>query len=209
MDFVEHCDAAFCIPEQTFSELRWVANLGVSFFTAEALTDMLNFFIDEFKNNKEELSLKWEKHKRENLPGGICEMSLAYLWAYKTKYRVENIAKLQGNEEKWCINNSLMRTQGYYKDEYSMDKSTGILKLRYVNKNGMKLPELFNKREHMWVSAKALHFHGNSKKLMCYVQKHHKKSIIDVIRFYYIPMLGRLCPRSIKTLLKKKLVRSL
>lgn len=175
LDFVERCDAAFCIPQQTYEELRWVANLGVSFYTAEALTDMLNFFIDEFKNNKAELMVKWEKHLREKLPGGICEMSLAYLWTYRTKFRVENIAKLQGAEEKWCINNSLLRTQGYYENEYKMDKLSGILKLRFVNKNDVKVPELFNENIGMWIPAKTLHFHGASKRLMCFVQKTPQK----------------------------------
>lgn len=73
-------DAGFCTCEQKYEELRWVSNIGISFFSRDALTDFIDFIIDTYKNNKELLLKKWNYHQRNNIPGGVCEMSLAYLW---------------------------------------------------------------------------------------------------------------------------------
>lgn len=86
------------------------------FFTNEAITELVDFCIDEFKLHKDELRVKWNWQQQNNIPDGIAEMPLAYLWSRKTKLKVLNMALPQ--QEYGMFDNALNQAGNYYKNYY-------------------------------------------------------------------------------------------
>lgn len=90
----EDIDIACTIPNQKY-EYSWVASPHYSFWTQKSLLDFIGFCISMYKENIHVLKRKWNWNRENNIPGGICDMSLLYLYIQQTHFRVLNLSLLQ------------------------------------------------------------------------------------------------------------------
>ena len=80
LDFVQSgFDAAYSIPEKQ-EPFVWAGSPHMSYWKVEGLKQFLEFIEDSYKNNIELLERKYQYHKESGKDGGICDMTLLYLW---------------------------------------------------------------------------------------------------------------------------------
>ena len=84
-----NADLAISIPEQK-TKYTMSASAHFSYWTIEAMKEMLNYLILAYKNRLPEIYEKWDWHKTTNSPGGICDMTLLYLFAKQYQGNVMN-----------------------------------------------------------------------------------------------------------------------
>ena len=170
----ENVDFAAIIPEvqqlgnEISNELRWTINLGTSYWTIEALSSFLDYCIDTYSNHKDLLQKKWSFHQKYKYPGGVCEMSLAYLWVNATaNLRVLNLANPKSNI--MLFNGDVNGRENYKRNEFAWNPFLGIKKIRFKNSK-----PFLKKSSGEYVRVANLHFIGNSKLLMSdYAEKEH------------------------------------
>ena len=73
-------DLAISIPEQK-TKYTMAASAHFSYWKIETMKKMLEFLIASYENELEDIYEKWNWHKETNTPGGICDMTLLYLFA--------------------------------------------------------------------------------------------------------------------------------
>lgn len=137
----------------------WSSCCHCSYWTREALDDFLNFCQETFKNNKELLQKKWNYQKEHNLAGGVCDMTLVYLWS-KDNDRVLNSAKIFDGG---TIDQNLCDRVNFREKEYRYNSFAGVKK--YVIKKdtqGRKQPYLV-KNDGTLVKVFAIHCSGRAK----------------------------------------------
>jgi len=124
------------------------------------LEEFVTFCISEYRDNKKELLLKWEWQQENNIPGGIAEMPLAYLWSRSTKLKVLNLAIPQ--QEYGIFDNAMNQDGNYYDNFYVMDKFLHIKKVKYINKH----PYFIECETKKLQKVDGLHFSTVTKKFM-------------------------------------------
>lgn len=74
-------DVSFQVPQHQ-PEYRWSASAHVSLWTAPALAIFCNFIMAEYvqEKNLERLREKWAWHQETGTPGGICDMTILYIF---------------------------------------------------------------------------------------------------------------------------------
>lgn len=135
-------DEAYAMVSTTAGQEKdygWSSCCHCSYWTREALEDFLGFCEETFRNNKELLLEKWNYQKEHNLEGGVCDMTLVYLWS-KDKDGVLNSAKVFDGG---TIDQNLCDRANYTEDEYRYNSFAGIKKYVFKkDENGNKLPYL-------------------------------------------------------------------
>lgn len=152
---------------QKEEDLTWSSCCHCSLWTIEALDDFLNFCEETFKNNKELLNKKWDYHKKNGLAGGVCDMTMAYLWS-KDKNNVLNSALVFDGG---TIDQNLCDRANYTENEYKYNNLAKIKK--YVLKkdeSGNKVPYLV-KRDNSIVKVYSIHCSGRAKAAIRYFDK--------------------------------------
>lgn len=137
----------------------WSSCCHCSYWTRQALDDFLNFCQETFKNNKELLLKKWNYHKERGLAGGVCDMTLVYLWS-KDNPRVLNSAKVFDGG---TIDQNLCDRVNFSENEYKYNSFAGIKK--YVIKkdpSGKSEPYLV-RTDGTLVKVFAIHCSGRAK----------------------------------------------
>lgn len=163
----------------------WSSCCHCSYWTRQALDDFLNFCQETFKNNKKLLLKKWDYQKKNNLAGGVCDMTLVYLWS-KDNPQVLNSAKIFDGG---TIDQNLCDRVNFSENEYKYNSFAGIKK--YVIKkdnNGRKQPYLV-RTDGTLVRVFAIHCSGRA------------KSAIKAFDISYTAV----CMSQIKALLKMRL----
>ena len=128
-------DAALEIPkDQDFdflpegNGLRMVACAGVSYFTLEAISDFTDFCIFEYSKGEDaSFAEKIRVHQDYKISGGICEMSLLYLWSREKSDRFIFRNLLLPYKGRVC-DNSMRESDIYEKNEVELSKFLGIKK---------------------------------------------------------------------------------
>jgi hypothetical protein len=163
--------AAFQIPKSQ-PDYRWSASAHCSYWTKKALDEFCRFSLSAYMErtrgiNLNTLATKWRWHQQMRQPGGICDMTLLYLW-YSWR-KTDAIAFL----EEPIINNgkvfdgatfdhNINVAENYLPDEYAM--SDGGIKAVALNNNGDYMG--WNELKGEPVKFHALHFQGGAKGLM-------------------------------------------
>jgi hypothetical protein len=167
----------------------WLSSCHFSYWTLEALEDFTNFCIEAYSNEKikDKLETKWQWHIDNNQSGGICEMTLLYLWSREnskvtTLSTVMNDMTLDLN-----INSSL----NYFEDEYQMQ--FGLKK--FIFKNG--IPYGYNRGLNKEIKFLCIHCQGEAKGLMKFLYYRQLRE------FYYIAKLFRETKVKMKQSIKK------
>ncbi len=85
---LEDYDVAFTVMLDDW-EYAWSICPAVMYFKFEALENIIDYMIDTYSYNINIFDGKLEAHKKEHMHGGICDMTLVYLW-YKNqnKYKI-------------------------------------------------------------------------------------------------------------------------
>lgn len=182
------------IPSLPFeNNLSWNAVAGVAYFKLEALKEFTNFCIDMYKNHQDILSEKWKVHQQYNLAGGVCEMSLLYLWNKKrNKQGIYNLADIS---HKYffalCAN---IENDIYQNGKY------GLKKIRFTNHIPYYLT-LDGKKQSTYL----LHFGSIQKAYMRDYFYHEKLFMYSFLKhiyiIYFIPCILRIRDKIIHTII--------
>ena len=107
------------------NDYRWSVSPHCSFWSMEAINDFTKYCIDTYSNNIEILNNKYNYHKERSIKGGICDMTLLYLWS-KNKKNIFNICVNRNNE---TFDHCLSSSENYFKNEYQLNRILGIKKV--------------------------------------------------------------------------------
>lgn len=138
----------------------WTSSCHFSFWTKEALDDFIEFSINVYKGNEflKSLEEKWSWHRKNNVPGGICEMTLLYFWSRDNS----NVIKFGKTKNGTSFDHNFNISVNYHNNEYLMEGNHK--KVRFSK--GM--PIFFNLVEGRDVVFNCIHCQGKAKKLMFY-----------------------------------------
>ena len=149
--------AGYCIPEQPYDSFYWSGSGHVSFISKDFLEDFCAFVIHSYKCDFSLLQQKIDYHVKNNILGGICDMTLLYLYYIKNEDAVFNLL-IPFNRE--VFDNNIGYSSNFSQDEYYC-------------KNGLKDIEFIANKAHV-LSTKnekiiflGLHFQGGAKSKMC------------------------------------------
>ena len=191
-DFHKH-DVAFCVDyDQNFtkygdsSELRMLANLGLSYWTINALDNFLKHCTNEYRNPSRLLK-KYEFHKKHSLPGGVCEMSSAYLWIKDNpQFRFLNLAV---EKDGFVFNSDYNFSRNYYNVEYKTNKITNFKKIKFSSNSPFPIFTTVDNRK---ISGYNIHFGGGSKRCMNDIYKNKKIGLYNYLIFFIIYLKRKL-----------------
>lgn len=137
----------------------WSSCCHCSCWTREALADFLDFCRRTFENNREPLLEKWNYHKEHGLAGGVCDMTLVYLWS-KDKPQVLNSATVFDGG---TIDQNLCDKANYSEDEYQYNNFFKIKKYVFKkDEEGNRIPYLVKKNKEL-VKVYSVHCSGRGK----------------------------------------------
>ncbi len=156
---------AYSIPEEQ-PEFRWSASAHVSMFSYATISELWRFMLDTYVSKSEtfkQLKNKYRHHLTTQTPGGVCDMTLLYLFAQT--HDVTSLCKIiDGTTFDHNINSS----ENSIKSEYDMRQVASpygpimIKNVRFVD--GM--PCCLNLDVDQDVRFNSLHFQGSAKFLM-------------------------------------------
>lgn len=162
--------AAVAIPKNQ-DNFRYTALPHCSYWTISGLIEFTNYCINTYKNNMSVLEKKYKNHLDNNIKGGICDMSLLYLWAINDKDVYNNLIP----NDKLVIDANINKNENYYENEYEYSK---LLKIKKIYK---KNNCYYFKKDNNYKKIICLHFQGRAKYLMndIYNKKNWLKIGID------------------------------
>lgn len=157
-DFQE-CDVALCWQEKQ-SEFAWCVSAHFSYWKIEVLKEFLDYVLDVYKNNITIFQDKIESHKRRyaetgEYGGGICDMTLLYLWEKATKYRTINLCKLCNN----TIYDRAINVEKINDINFKYIKSLGIKRVIFKNKT----PHFIDDKNGNLIKAPIIQAQGSTK----------------------------------------------
>lgn len=155
---LQEYDVGASFPEDQ-SNMNWTASPHASLWTVHALDSFLNFLIDAYnKDNIYKLEQKWEYHKKNNISGGICDMTLLYLWILENElvFNVFNTSKIHDGK---VFDHFLNVTEGYKKGDFIINKYLEMKVVKFVN----NVP-YFKYKDGSWVQTCTIHAQGARKK---------------------------------------------
>ena len=136
---------------------RWSACLHNSYWRIATLNNMCNFLLETYHRSElfPRLEDKWAWHQANNVPGGVCDMTL--LWFFCHGRRAVNQSMVR-NGATWDDN--INQAENFLPDEYRMED--GVKEIECWN----GLPYGYNIYFEDWVRFNSLHFQGGAKRLM-------------------------------------------
>lgn len=168
------CQAGLMTPEDQ-PEFGWTSSLHFSYWTLEALADFTSFCEAAYRTPalRAALEAKYRWHLTNRKPGGICEMTLLYMWRQATDVQVCNFAKVwNGMTADLAIGTS----ENALPDEYEMRLGQKHMRFR----NGR--PYAQNRLSGKAVRFVNLHCQGESKGLTSFLagrtQRYHAEAFI-------------------------------
>ena len=129
-----------------------------SYWTLDALRGFCDFMHRTYTSERglSTLQVKWAWHMLTRTPGGICDMTLLYLWSLG-KDVVNNAKVIDGATFEHNINGA----GNLIKDEYRMHEG-----IKEISWEGTEYPHGWHEHRQEWVRFNAIHFQGKSKRLM-------------------------------------------
>jgi len=136
---------------------RWSACLHNSYWKVSTLIDMCNFLIETYHGSElfPKLEEKWAWHQANDIPGGVCDMTL--LWFFWQGRKAVNLSEVRDGAT-WDDN--INQAENFNPDEYRMKDGAKEMEWR----NGR--PYGYNVYLEDWVRFNSLHFQGQAKHLM-------------------------------------------
>lgn len=163
--FSSDVEASYSIPEDQ-PEFRWSASAHVSFFSYEKLKSLWDFMLSTYVHRTEtygQLKSKYKHHLATQSPGGVCDMTLLYLFAQKND--VVPICKVVDG---MTFDHNINSSENLLKPEYEMRQVAGpygpmtIKDIKFLDGS----PYCLNLDKDQNVKFNSLHFQGGAKTLM-------------------------------------------
>jgi hypothetical protein len=151
----DKCISALMTPEDQ-DDFRWASSCHVSYWTREGIKSFTDFCLESYTDEYilPMLEEKWAWHRKNNIAGGVCEMTLLYLWQQRHADKVDNLSKV--------INMTTF--------DHNINTSTNNVNSEYNTVDGIKQikfsrgsPFVFNKIYCIDVRFLAIHCQGGSK----------------------------------------------
>jgi len=151
-------DIAFCIPQNQYA-YRWSASSHAAYFSREGIERFCDFILKTYSSQSglAKLQRKWDWHQKEKKPGGICDMTLLWLFSLENK-DVVNLSRAIGSPLR-AFDHHVNTTENELPNEYIMEG--GKKKLSWQSGQ----PYGHNKILDQDVRFAALHLQGGAKKL--------------------------------------------
>ena len=139
----------------TQERYRWSYSAHCSYWTINNLKKFLAFIQDVYENHLEILEEKWRYHQKNAIRGGICDMTLLYLYVEK------NVKKtfLNSTSIKPVFDHSIRSTEGYFETQFVFDKKIGCKKIVFID----AVPYFFEKNTGEKIRTYTIHAQGRSK----------------------------------------------
>jgi hypothetical protein len=152
------CRAALMAPGAQ-DNFVWANSLHFSFWTLDALKDFTSFCIEAYRDPeiRRKLEEKHRWHIDNAKPGGICEMTLLYLWCERNGTGIGDLSRA-GNGIVGDL--SVSSSSNHFGDEYEMRRRFKA----FVFKDGA--PYGFNRVLGQQVRFLCIHCQGDAKRLM-------------------------------------------
>lgn len=86
---------AYCCPHRQ-GDFRWTASAHASYWTQEGLTRFCDFMLEMYTGEGlAKLQEKWEWQQSKGMPGGVCDMTLLYLFYEKYQGDIRNLLEIR------------------------------------------------------------------------------------------------------------------
>ncbi len=127
----------------TYTEMqdnyRWSASACCSFWKRETLNKFCDFIMELYTPEKiNVLEEKWKYHQINNIGGGVCDMTLLYLFSKQIKFYP--LSKVMND---FCFDQNMRVSENYFPDEYEMQQRVKPARKKVKWKNNQ--PYGFNK----------------------------------------------------------------
>ncbi len=156
--FADGCAGGYLVPDRSDGPLG-AASAHVSYWTRDFLEEFCAFSVRSF-TDPGCLRLyreKWNFHRSNGVPGGVCDMTALFLFWRENRHRVRNLAvDFRGG----AFDNNIGQSTNYQEDEYAVEGR--YKRVRFFDGR----PFLCAARSGVWVRAHALHFQGCAKRLI-------------------------------------------
>ncbi|HAT4257867.1 hypothetical protein P5F61_08150 [Clostridium perfringens] len=171
---IEEYDIVLSEPEYQ-DNYRWTSCPHFSYWTISTINRFLKFCILTYKNNLKILETKYEWHEANKKAGGICDMTLLYLFP-KNDIKFLNASKEYRNG---VFDYNINYSENYFKSEYKYNNLLRIKKIMCI-KNKIYLKKSDNGKE---IRVYCIHFQGGAKCMMKYIYKYNMKYKIERVKF--------------------------
>jgi putative methyltransferase (TIGR04325 family) len=114
-------DSVYTLPEYQ-ENFRWTASACCSFWKKETLNIFSEFILSSYSNDKIQiLKDKWDYHQKMQIPGGVCDMTLLYLFS-----QTINFFSLSKVIENFAFDQNYLDDENYFKKEYELAFDSNI-----------------------------------------------------------------------------------
>lgn len=150
------CKVSLSIPKRQ-ENFRWAAQASCSYWTIEYLEDFLLFVIDMYKNHIDVLKEKYAYHIANAAKGGVCDMTLLYLWSREKEGVLNTAMDVDGV----VLDHVVGRSDNYLDNEYAFHKILKVKKVKFKNKK-----PYFIRDDGTEIMAATIHCQGSTKSLI-------------------------------------------
>lgn len=140
---------------QRQSNYRWSAAGHVSYWTKLGLAQFCDFIDHVYGHQLGKLEEKWNWHRRTKTPGGICDMTL--LWLFSRENEIPILTRVHDNA---TFDENINISENHLPNEYRMYE--GHKEITWHDRQ----PYGYNLMLRRPIRFNALHFQGTAKKLM-------------------------------------------
>ena len=172
-----------------------------SFWNVHSLKEFILFTTDQYKNNSKILMKKYLYHKNRKLGGGVCDMTLLYLWKNKTKRKIYNSVNLSNSKQ--LIDHNINFTSDFYlASDFNINKNILKKNLHFVMEDFLGIKKIRKDKDSFYASRVdglrtkviGLHFQGGAKiliKRFMFFKSTHFIFFIDIILIKFFKKIIR------------------
>lgn len=141
-----------------------------SFWNIHSLKEFILFTIDQYKNKSKILKKKYLYHKNKGIEGGVCDMTLLYLWKNKTKRKIYNSVNLITS--KFLVDHNINVSSDFYEaEDFKINQNILKKKLHFVMEDFLGIKKIRKIRNFFYafradgsrIKVIGLHFQGGAK----------------------------------------------
>ena len=141
-------------------EYHWASSPHMSFWTLKGLESFIEFTISTYRRKISKLEEKFNYHKVNSLGGGICDMTLLFLWASQTDQIYNtSMAHLDGHS---LYDHNINLRENVGGDHFRSSRFLKVKTIKTVAGN-LVAQELVSKRNY---NVGSLHFQGSAKRFI-------------------------------------------
>jgi hypothetical protein len=150
--------AVYSIPQEQW-EYRWSASAHAAYWTFSGLCAFCDFIEKTYtaETGLAKLREKWRWHQENGVGGGVCDMTLLWLFHLESAHLVHDICRVVGDV---AFDHNIRVGENSFPDEYRMDGE-----LKQVDWQNSQ-PHCWHRELERWVRFAVLHFQDGAKPLM-------------------------------------------